>query len=100
MNESIRFYRDVLGFDVVSESEWFSELEYDGFRLCLHVVNEHMRPAAGIVLEFRCDDLRGTYDALKRKGMDITEPRLDEGMPYETCLMTDPNGIGIMLGAG
>jgi catechol 2,3-dioxygenase-like lactoylglutathione lyase family enzyme len=99
MNESIRFYRDVLGFDVVSESEWFSELEYGGFRLGLHVVNEHMQPAAGIVLEFRCADLRGTYEAFKRKGVEITEPRLDEGMSYETCMLTDPNGIRIMLGA-
>ena len=33
MDASVRFYRDVLGFAVLSESEWFSELEHDGFRL-------------------------------------------------------------------
>ena len=99
MSESVRFYRDVLGFAVISESEWFSELEYDGFRLCLHIANEHMQPAAGVVLEFRCADLRGTYERFKGMGLEITEPRLDEGMSYETCMLTDPNGVCIMLGA-
>ena len=58
-----------------------------------------MQPADGIVLEFRCDDLRGTYETFRSKGVEITPPRLDEGMPYETCVLTDPNGIRILLGA-
>ena len=57
-----------------------------------------MEPAAGVVPEFRCADLRETYE-LQGHGPEITEPRLDEGMTYETCLLTDENGVCIMLGA-
>lgn len=100
MNESVRFYRDVMGFAVISESEWFSELEFDGFRLCLHIAGEHMQPASGISLDFRCADLRETYEAFRRKGVDITPPRLEEGMTHESCTVTDPNGNSILLIAG
>ena len=75
-------------------------MEFEGFRLCLHVANEHMPPATGISLEFRCANLHETYEAFKRMGVEITPPRLDEGMTHESCTVTDPNGNSVMLMAG
>jgi catechol 2,3-dioxygenase-like lactoylglutathione lyase family enzyme len=47
MKKSLEFYKEILGFSIVGESEMFSELTPGDFKLGLHIANEHMNPQAG-----------------------------------------------------
>ncbi|HEX9945840.1 MAG TPA: VOC family protein [Thermoanaerobaculia bacterium] len=107
MPTSIKFYRDVLGFEVVSTSapgdrfDW-ALLRLDDAKLMLNTAYEdHARPpapdparVAGHAdpgLFFGCPDVDAAYTYLRAQGVDVEKPAIqDYGM--KQLYVTDPDG--------
>lgn len=112
MPEAVRFYRDVLGFEVVNRSgegdasDWYL-LSRNGAELMLNTMYEaENRPAqpdgrraaahADICLYFACRDLDAAYEHLRNSGVRVDPPRV---APYGMRQLSflDPDGYGICL---
>lgn len=107
MPASIRFYRDVLGFEVVETSspgdrfDW-ARLRLDGADVMLNTAYEEPdRPAApdpariaahgDTSLYFRCPDVDAAYQHLRAHGVNVAEPSV---APYgmKQLYVSDPDG--------
>jgi catechol 2,3-dioxygenase-like lactoylglutathione lyase family enzyme len=112
MGESVAFYRDKLGFEVVHTSNpgadfTWALLELDGAALMLNTAyDEGDRPperdrgrAAAhrdTALFFQCRDLDAAYRHLLAKGVEVAEPTLREyGM--RQLWLRDPDGFRLCL---
>jgi catechol 2,3-dioxygenase-like lactoylglutathione lyase family enzyme len=112
MPTSIHFYRDVLGFELVSTSQsqagdrfGWALLRLNGVELMLNTAYEDGdRPpapdparAAGHAdtgLFFGCADLDGAYRHLRAHGLNVQEPVIrDYGM--RQLYVSDPDGYGL-----
>jgi len=107
MPTAIRFYRDILGFQLVvtsgggEQSDWVL-LRRDGIELMLNTAYEaDVRPAtpdaariashADIGLFFGCADLDSAYEHFRSQGVQVRPPRVaDYGM--RQLYVTDPDG--------
>lgn len=110
MPTSLRFYRDVLGFELVSDSgqgenSGWCLLRLNGVEVMLNTAYDHderpeapdpARVAAHIdtALYFGCEDLDGAYQYLRSKGAKAKEPRV---APYgmKQLYVTDPDGYNL-----
>jgi len=110
MPESIRFYRDVLGFEIVQQStpgdrfDW-AWLRLNGANLMLNTAYEEQdRPSApdpariaahaDTGLFFECPDVDATYRHLRAHGLDVEEPKV---APYgmKQLYVSDPDGYSL-----
>jgi catechol 2,3-dioxygenase-like lactoylglutathione lyase family enzyme len=110
MATSVSFYRDVLGFDVVNQSQpgdyfdW-ALLRLNNAELMLNTAYEReYRPAApesariaaheDTALFFSCRDVDGAYSHLCAKGVDVSAPKV---APYgmKQLYVKDPDGYVI-----
>lgn len=111
MPRSVRFYRDVLGFEVVQSSpregdqfDW-GLLRLNGAEVMLNTAYEQeYRPSqpdsarvAGhddTCLYFGCPDVDAAYQHLLAHGVDVKEPKV---APYgmKQLYLHDPDGYGI-----
>jgi glyoxylase I family protein len=110
MPTAIRFYRDVLGFEVHATSEpgddcnW-SWLKLNGAELMLNTAYERdQRPASpdparvaaheDTCLFFGCKDLDAAYQHLRAHGLNLKEPKV---APYgmNQLWFKDPDGYGL-----
>lgn len=111
MPTSVRFYRDVLGFEVVQTSgregdqfDW-GMLRLNETYLMLNTAYEQdNRPAepnkariaahGDTCLYFGCPDVDATYRHLRAKGVDVNEPKV---APYgmKQLLLKDPDGYDL-----
>ncbi len=99
MDRAVRFYRDVLGLAVKSQSPGWSEIDLDGTVLGLHPLDSMMRKdpvvrgigEGNFVLGLRVRDLRGFRAHLECHG--VTVPRDFHEIPGGLLLdFTDPDG--------
>jgi glyoxylase I family protein len=110
MPAAIRFYRDVLGFEVSGTSQpgddcnW-AGLKLNGAELMLNTAYEaDQRPPvpdparvaahADTILFFGCEDLDAAYRHLRTHGLPVKEPKI---APYgmKQLYVTDPDGYGL-----
>lgn len=110
MPTSLRFYRDVLGFEIVAQSspgddfDW-GWLRLDGAELMLNTAfeKEHRPPKPDpnrisghddTCLYFGCRDVDAAYSYLRSKGVDLGEPKV---APYgmKQIYFKDPDGYQI-----
>ena len=112
MPASVRFYRDLLGFEVLStsplrskdDSDWVW-LKRDGTELMLNTRYEFdNRPTApdpacvaahdDTCFYIGCPDVDAAYKYLRGKGIDVKEPKI---APYgmKQLYLKDPDGFGI-----
>jgi glyoxylase I family protein len=107
MPTSVRFYRDVLGFELVSSSrpgdhfDW-ALLRLNGVELMLNTRYEadqrppapdsaHVAAHADTGLYFACPDVDKAYELLRNKGLDVNEPVIRHyGM--KQLYVPDPDG--------
>jgi catechol 2,3-dioxygenase-like lactoylglutathione lyase family enzyme len=108
MPTSVRFYRDILGFEVMDTTEREGDqfdwgwIRLNDTRLMLNSAYEQdERPAQpdparirahrDICLYFRCPDVDAAYRHLRDHGVDVKEP---EVAPYgmKQLYVTDPDG--------
>ncbi|MGQ0797757.1 MAG: VOC family protein [Methanobacteriota archaeon] len=93
-DRSLKFYRDMLGLKVQSLEDVHEE--YASFRvggIVFAIHGGHQRSGRGpVALHFEVDDCRGTYRALRKKGVRFTRP--PEKMPWGsvTARLRDPDG--------
>jgi glyoxylase I family protein len=111
MPTSIAFYRDVLGFEVVSTSELRGErfdwalLKLNGVELMLNTAYEdEARPPApdsarnavhdDTAIYFGCPDVDAAYAYLRSRGMNVNEPKV---APYgmKQMYVHDPDGYSL-----
>jgi catechol 2,3-dioxygenase-like lactoylglutathione lyase family enzyme len=114
MPTSVRFYRDILGFEIVQKSSERSQddsdwvwLRRDGMELMLNTAFEfEERPSAldpsraqahrDTALYFACRDLDGAYSYLQSKGVKAKEPKVaPHGM--RQLHLSDPDGYVLCL---
>jgi glyoxylase I family protein len=110
MPTSIRFYRDVLGFEVVEAAPpgddcGWALLRLDEAELMLNTAYEAgQRPAApetgrvaahaDTTLFFPCPDVDAAYALLRQRGLELEAPRVREyGM--KQLSLSDPDGYGL-----
>jgi catechol 2,3-dioxygenase-like lactoylglutathione lyase family enzyme len=109
MPSSIRFYRDVLGFEVVATSApgddfGWALLSLDGTEVMLNTAYDDGRPpepdAARIAthrdmtMYFGCPDVDGAYEHLRARGVDARPPEVAYyGM--KQLYVRDPDGFGL-----
>ncbi|WP_147916607.1 VOC family protein [Ruania zhangjianzhongii] len=80
--ESLRFYRDLLGFTVVTDQEmgpgmrWVEVAPPQGSAtIALHdAAAEGKAPGEGAYLTFACDDVAATVAELRRRGAVVSDP--------------------------
>lgn len=112
MPTSVRFYRDVLGFEVVSPvpegdaCDWVL-LRLNGSELMLNTAYEapERPPApdalrvaahADVILFFYCPDVEGACAYLRNKGVEVSDPVVREyGM--KQISLSDPDGYRVCL---
>lgn len=110
MPTSLRFYRDVLGFELISDSgrgenSGWCLLRLNGMEIMLNTayddderppVPDPVRIAAhsDTAFYFGCKDLDGAYRYLHSKGVNAKEPRV---APYgmKQLYVTDPDGYNL-----
>ena len=110
MPTSLRFYRDVLGFEVVGQSSPGDNCDWCALRLqevylMLNTAYEQDErppsPDPGRVrahrdtgLFFRCPDVDAAYTHLQDKGVDLKPPK---NAPYgmRQLYLNDPDGFGL-----
>jgi len=107
MPRSVAFYRDVLGFRLRFQSEFWSEFETDGTTLALHGgARPAARPAAPsdektagtITIGLNVSNLDATVRMLKGQGVVfLLEPTLREGQGIRLAIFADPDGLPISL---
>jgi len=112
MPASVRFYRDLLGFEVFSSSpprspddcDWVW-LKQGETQLMLNTAYEHdSRPpardparAAGhddIGLFIGCPDVDAAYQYLRERGLDVKPPKV-QSYGMKQLYLKDPDGFGI-----
>ncbi|MFI0447933.1 VOC family protein [Actinomadura sp. 6N118] len=80
--ESLRFYRDLLGFSVVTDQDmgegarWLEVAPPDGTTtIALHdAAREGKEPGEGAYLTFACDDVAATVNELRNRGAEVSDP--------------------------
>lgn len=86
--KAVSFYRDTLGMRVKGEANpYWTELESGGCTVALHKGGgTPPKSAAAPIPVFRVADVRGTYKALKARGVKASEP-------HEVCSYEDQVGL-------
>ena len=111
MPASVRFYRDILGFEVMDTTEREGDqfdwgwLRLNDTRLMLNTAYEQDdRPAqpepsrimahGDTCLYFRCPDVDAAYRHLRANGVEVNEPKV---APYgmKQLYVTDPDGYSL-----
>ena len=100
MDRALRFYRDVLGLQVMDESPGWTTLRCDGCIVALHILAPGMAEApfahAGLCL--RVDDLDAAVAEVAAGGglvKAVREP--GGGVPVRVAELGDPEGNGFEL---
>jgi glyoxylase I family protein len=113
MPTSIHFYRDLLGFEVVANSQpervddtyGWALLRLDGVELMLNTAYEDDdQPAApdpariaaheDTAIYFSCPDVEATYQHFQERGLQVDRPTLT-GYGYKQVFLKDPDGFGL-----
>lgn len=110
MRRSLAFYRDILGFEVVSDSGNGNDSSWVWLRLngCDLMLNDQYEPGrepdtppaertkwhGDTCLYFGCRSTNAAYEYLRAKGVKLDPPKV---APYgmKQLYLTDPDGYGI-----
>ncbi len=95
---AMTFFRDVLGLDVVVEDARFAELDGNGVKILLSP--EAMvptRPAAGVILHFRVEDVEAAAARAQDRGATILKDVFQTDWGWESVLIVGPEEIIIDL---
>jgi predicted enzyme related to lactoylglutathione lyase len=102
MDRMVRFYRDVIGLEVTypapdadfSGENWVT-LSAGSCTLAIHGGGE-IKGSGAAILSFRVDDLDYTYWDLKKRGVEIEEPRKVSD-DVRAAHLRDPEGNRVSL---
>lgn len=104
MQQSVRFYRDLLGLALTSESEQWSVFDVGPANLALHwsslddeVQGQPVVPAGNAELVFEVEDLDKACSEIRHKGGAVEGPSIMEGLNVRVAFLRDPDGMAIEL---
>ncbi|MES2392457.1 MAG: VOC family protein [Acidobacteriota bacterium] len=121
MPTTVRFYRELLGFEMVQRSPTYATVRGEElFHWCMLRANEATimlnteydegerpteRPAQGeerfgTWFYYGCPDVDGAYERLKEAGVECEPPKVTKyggGPGFRTLTLRDPDGRGITL---
>ncbi len=110
MRRSLRFYRDILGFEVVSDSgegddSGWAWVQKNGAHLMFNgqyepenaptaPLAERVKWHKDICIYFGCENIDAAYEELRANGVELGPPTI---APYgmKQLYLTDPDGYGI-----
>jgi uncharacterized glyoxalase superfamily protein PhnB len=100
LENSIAFYRDLLGFQCAAQMDGWASLEREGIELMLSLPNQHEpydRPRFSGSFYLRCDDVDAWWERLKEKAT-VVYPieTFDYGM--REFAIRDNNGYILQFG--
>jgi lactoylglutathione lyase len=93
---AVRFYRDVLGADVVKESEVISEVVVGGATIGIHGGGAGERTWTGLTFQVP-DVVAGAQEVVAGGGQLSREPQPEGGEPPHLAMCIDPEGNEFML---
>lgn len=96
MEDSIRFYRDMMGFSLAYQEPRYASMKVGGLEICFQPVDRSQppRPSERIVLTVEVDDVWAFYRRLRDRSVNATEPRFQEwDRKLLITELTDLNGI-------
>jgi len=107
MKRSLHFYRDILGFRIRFESEFWTEFDTEGSTLALHggarpnpeaASAKEEKLAGTVAIGLNVSNLEGTVRMLKGQGVRfVMEPTVREGEGIRLAVFVDPDGLPISL---
>jgi predicted enzyme related to lactoylglutathione lyase len=75
MARSVKLYKEAFGFQVLSESPYWSEIAQPGGQvLCLHLADSSMKSLPGGILIQNVVKMSELIEKLKAKGVEFTAP--------------------------
>lgn len=96
MKRAVAFYRDVLGFQEVMVSNFWSELSFGGAIIALHGGHDGSRNPTALSLQFA--DAMAAADCIHAAGAKIIEyPRQREGEPILLGVFRDREGNEVAI---
>ena len=95
MERAIKFYSG-LGFDVLNQNPYWSELSFNNSTIALHGGHDGSNNPTGLSLQFT--DVHEAFNkAIKNGGKPIQSPEQREGEPIILSQLADTEGNVIML---
>lgn len=102
IGRALRFYRDTLGMRFLFEVPNLAFFDCGGVRLMLGSAESKEFDHPGSVLYYKVNDINGTYESLKKKGVDfIDQPHLIAKLEHHDLWMvffrdTEGNTLALM----
>ena len=102
VNASRDFYRDLFGFEVAFQNEWYVQLRLPGepvVQLAFVERAHHsvplpwQRPAQGVLVTLELDDVDACHARARELGLPIVYPLRDEVWGQRHFMVEDPNGL-------
>jgi lactoylglutathione lyase len=96
LRRAVQFYRDVLGGEVVKDSEVISEVVVCGATIGIHSGGEGKRTWTGLTFQVP-DVMDGAREVVAGGGRLDREPQPEAGEPPHLAMCIDPEGNEFML---
>ena len=96
IRRAVRFYREVLGGEVVKESDVISEVVVCGATIGIHGGGEGRRTWTGLTFQVP-DVIAGAREVVAGGGLLTREPQMEDGEPPHLAMCVDPEGNEFML---
>jgi lactoylglutathione lyase len=96
LRRAVRFYHDVLGGEVLKESEVISEVLVCGATIGIHSGGEGERTWTGLTFQVE-DVMAGAREVMAGGGQLSREPQPEGDQPPHLAMCVDPEGNEFML---
>ena len=96
IRRAVRFYREVLGGEVVKESDVISEVVVCGATIGIHGGGEGKRTWTGLTFQVP-DVIAGAQEVMAGGGQLTREPQPEDNEPPHLAMCADPEGNEFML---
>lgn len=96
------FYRDLFGFEVVFEADWYIHLKHEsGIELAVMLPDLKNQPKVlhdayqgkGVVYSFEVDDAKAEYERLQKHKVHFVHRLTDEEWGQRHFILKDPAGM-------
>lgn len=96
LRRAVRFYRDVMGGEVVKQSEVISEVVVSGATIGIHSGGEGDRTWTGLTFQVP-DVIAGAHEVIAGGGRLSRDPQPEGDEPPHLAMCIDPEGNEFML---
>ena len=97
---TVRFYRDVLGFEVHAHAGHSAELTLGPARITLGLRDRGTKGDERSILFFETDDVAATYDIPAVRGAEPSTPEIVNWIKMRMIEVRDPDGNTLWFGTG